>query len=58
LYKLANDSFVSSELYPTLVAILDKFSFQIQRQGNGSSSLLYDIKNLRAELIKELNKTG
>ena len=58
LYKLANDSFVSSELYPTLVAILDKFSFQIQRQGNGSSSLLYDIKNLREELIKELNKTG
>jgi len=58
LYKLANGSFVSSELYPTLVAILDKFSFQIQRQGNGSSSLLYDIKNLREELIKELSKTG
>ena len=58
LYKLANGSFVSSELYPTLVAILDKFSFQIQRQGNSSSSLLYDIKNLREELIKELNKTG
>ena len=58
LYKLVNGSFVSSELYPTLVAILDKFSFQIQRQGNGSSSLLYDIKNLREKLIKELNKTG
>ena len=58
LYNLANGSLVSSELYPTLVAILDKFSFQIQRQEKGSSSLLDGIKNLREELIKELNKTG
>ena len=57
LYDLANGSkFVPSELYPTIIGILDKLSFHLQKQGNDYSSLLYDIKNFREELIKEMNK--
>ncbi len=57
LFNLINGSFVPAELYPAMIAMLDKLSFQVQRLGNGSSSLIFDIKQLREELIKELNKT-
>ena len=58
LLDLVNGSFVPTNLYPAIISILDKLIFQVQRNGSSSSSLLFDIKQLREELIKELNKTG
>jgi len=58
LLDLVNGSFVPTKLYPAIISILDKLIFQVQRNGSNSSSLLFDIKQLREELIKELNKTG
>ena len=56
LYSLANGSLEPTTQFPVLVALLDKLYLEIQRKGNGSSSLLYDIKELREEFIKELSK--
>ena len=58
LYKLANGSFVVSELYPTIIALLDKFSLEAQRRGTSSSWMISRIRGLREEMIKELSKTG
>jgi len=58
LLDLVNGSFVPTKLYPAIISILDKLIFQVQRNGSNSSSLLFDIKQLREEMIKELNKTG
>jgi len=58
LYKLANGTFVVSELYPTMIALLDKFSLESQRRGTSSSWMISRIQSLREELIKELTKIG
>ena len=58
LYKLANGTFVVSELYPTMIALLDKFSLESQRRGTSSSWMISRIQSLREEMIKELTKTG